>query len=96
MVVVKHKPDTSASRIRSTLYKGYSGELPDPSTLNPLPANADMEPDSLPLICRMNITSDKPLVDSIFGKSTGGAYKTRSPTNQILLPSIIRITCHTN
>ncbi|CAM4550324.1 unnamed protein product [Leuciscus chuanchicus] len=69
MVVVKPKPGaTSASGIRSTLYKGYSGELPDPSTLNPLPAYADMEPDSLPLICRMNITSDKPLVDSIFGK----------------------------
>ncbi|KAK6326607.1 hypothetical protein J4Q44_G00022520 [Coregonus suidteri] len=39
MVVVKPKPDaTPASRIRSTLYKGYSGELPDPSPLNPLPA----------------------------------------------------------
>ncbi|CAB1348359.1 unnamed protein product [Coregonus sp. 'balchen'] len=67
MVVVKPKPDaTPASGIRSTLYKGYSGELPDPSNLNPLPAYANMEPDSLPLICRMNITSDKPLVDSIF------------------------------
>ncbi|CAB1315050.1 unnamed protein product [Coregonus sp. 'balchen'] len=74
MVVVKPKPDaTPASGIRSTLYKGYSGELPDPSTLNPLPAYADMEPDSLPLICRMNITSDKPLVDSIFGKVQTGS-----------------------
>ncbi|XDV26738.1 hypothetical protein PO909_030373 [Leuciscus waleckii] len=74
MVVVKPKPGaTSASGIRSTLYKGYSGELPDPSTLNPLPAYADMEPDSLPLICRMNITSDKPLVDSIFGKVQTGS-----------------------
>ncbi|CAB1313276.1 unnamed protein product [Coregonus sp. 'balchen'] len=74
MVVVKPKPDaTPASRIRSTLYKGYSGELPDPSTLNPLPAYADMEPDSLPFICRMNITSDKPLVDSIFGKVQTGS-----------------------
>ncbi|CAB1314609.1 unnamed protein product [Coregonus sp. 'balchen'] len=74
MVVVKPKPDaTPASRIRSTLYKGYSGELPDPSTLNPLPAYADMEPDSLPLLCRMNITSDKPLVDSIFGKVQTGS-----------------------
>ncbi|XP_030274784.1 uncharacterized protein LOC115582749 isoform X2 [Sparus aurata] len=74
MVVVKPKPDaTSASGIRSTLYKGYSSELPDPSTLNPLPAYADMEPDSLPLICSMNITSDKPLVDSIFGKVQTGS-----------------------
>ncbi|KAK6316809.1 hypothetical protein J4Q44_G00122090 [Coregonus suidteri] len=74
MVVVKPKPDaTPASGIRSTLYKGYSCELPDPSTLNPLSAYADMEPDSLPLICRMNITSDKPLVDSIFGKVQTGS-----------------------
>ncbi|CAB1321287.1 unnamed protein product [Coregonus sp. 'balchen'] len=74
MVVVKPKPDaTPASGIRSTLYKGYSGEIPDPSTLNPLPAYADMEPDSLPLIYRMNITSDKPLVDSIFGKVQNGS-----------------------
>ena len=58
---------------RSTLNKGHSGELPDPSTLNPLPAYADMEPDSLPLICRMNITSDKPIVDSIFGKVQTGS-----------------------
>ena len=32
-----------------------------------------MEPDCLPLIYRMNITSDKPLVDSIFGKVQTGS-----------------------
>ena len=34
---------------RSTLYKSYSSELPDPSILNPLPAYADMEPDQMHL-----------------------------------------------
>ncbi|KAK0152979.1 hypothetical protein N1851_005346 [Merluccius polli] len=85
MVVVKPKPGTnqpptSASGIRSTLYKGYSGELPDPSTLNPQSAYADMDAGFLPLICTMNISSEKPLVDSIFGKvQTGNILSYQHP-----------------
>ncbi|KTG33275.1 hypothetical protein cypCar_00020201 [Cyprinus carpio] len=72
MVVVKPKPGaTSASGIRSSLYKAYSGELPDPSTLDPKAVYADFKPGSLPLICTMNLSPDKPLVESIFGKARG-------------------------
>ncbi|XP_076832990.1 uncharacterized protein LOC143477972 [Brachyhypopomus gauderio] len=70
MVVLKPKPGaTTASGVRSTLFKGYSGELPHPATLNPGPVYAGMKADSLPLICTMNISPDKQLVDSIFGKA---------------------------
>ncbi|KAF4111626.1 hypothetical protein G5714_008657 [Onychostoma macrolepis] len=69
MVVMKPKPGaTSASGIRSALYKAYSLELPVPSTLDPKAAYADFKPDSLPLICKINLSPDKPLVDSVFGK----------------------------
>ncbi|CAK6965169.1 uncharacterized protein LOC117507242 isoform X3 [Scomber scombrus] len=57
----------------SNLYKGYSGEFPDPSTLNHGPAYAGMDAESLPLICKVNISADKPLVDSIFGKVQAGS-----------------------
>ncbi|XP_049924428.1 uncharacterized protein LOC126404989 [Epinephelus moara] len=74
MVVVKPKLGaTSSSGIRSALYKGYSGELPDPATLYPNTAYADFNPDSLPLICTLDISPDKPLVDSIFGKVQAGS-----------------------
>ncbi|KAL6460785.1 hypothetical protein MHYP_G00307510 [Metynnis hypsauchen] len=74
MVVLKPKPGaTTASGVRSTLFKGYSGELPHPATLNPGPVYAGMKADSLPLICTMNISPDKPLVDSIFGKVQVGS-----------------------
>ncbi|KAI2649908.1 Telomere repeats-binding bouquet formation protein 1 [Labeo rohita] len=66
MVVAKPKPGaTSASGVRFALYKAYS-ELPDPSTLDPKAAYADFKPDSVHLICPMNLSSDKPLVDFIF------------------------------
>uniref|UniRef100_A0A3B1IZ95 SWIM-type domain-containing protein n=1 Tax=Astyanax mexicanus TaxID=7994 RepID=A0A3B1IZ95_ASTMX len=74
MVVLKPKPGaTTASGVRSTLYKGYSGELPHPATLNPRPVYAGMKAESLPLICTMNISADKPLVDSVFGKVQAGS-----------------------
>ncbi|XP_076841765.1 uncharacterized protein LOC143485935 isoform X1 [Brachyhypopomus gauderio] len=74
MVVLKPKPGaTTASGVRSILFKGYSGELPHPATLNPGPVYAGMKADSLPLICTMNISPDKPLVDSIFGKVQVGS-----------------------
>ncbi|CAM4708699.1 unnamed protein product [Leuciscus chuanchicus] len=64
MVVMKPKPGaTSASGNRSSLYKAYSGELPDLSTLDPKAAYADFKPGYLPLICIMNLSPDKPLVD---------------------------------
>ncbi|XP_076845901.1 uncharacterized protein LOC143491083 isoform X4 [Brachyhypopomus gauderio] len=68
MVVLKPKPGATTASGVSTLFKGYSGELPHPATLNPGPVYAGMKADSLPLICTMNISPDKPLVDSIFGK----------------------------
>uniref|UniRef100_A0A8C1CNC2 SWIM-type domain-containing protein n=1 Tax=Cyprinus carpio carpio TaxID=630221 RepID=A0A8C1CNC2_CYPCA len=84
MVVVKPKPGaTSASGIRSSLYKAYSGELPDPSTLDPKAVYADFKPGSLPLICTMNLSPDKPLVESIFGKVQAGSilsYQHPPPT----------------
>ncbi|RXN25349.1 hypothetical protein ROHU_021550 [Labeo rohita] len=70
MVVAKPKPGaTSASGVRFALYKAYS-ELPDPSTLDPKAAYADFKPDSVHLICPMNLSSDKPLVDFIFNLLT--------------------------
>ncbi|XP_029991497.1 uncharacterized protein LOC115420401 [Sphaeramia orbicularis] len=74
VVVVKPKPGaTTASGVRSALYKAFSDKLPDPFTLNPGPAYAGMKVESLPLICKMNISADKPLVDSIFGKVQAGS-----------------------
>ncbi|XP_076853499.1 uncharacterized protein LOC143508743 isoform X1 [Brachyhypopomus gauderio] len=74
MVVLKPKPGaTTASGVRSTLFKGYCGDLPHPATLNPGPVYAGMKADSLPLIYTMNISPDKPLVDSIFGKVQVGS-----------------------
>nr|XP_015830440.2 uncharacterized protein LOC107395558 isoform X2 [Nothobranchius furzeri]XP_015830441.2 uncharacterized protein LOC107395558 isoform X2 [Nothobranchius furzeri] len=74
MVVLKPKPGvTTASGVGSTLYKSYGGELPHPATLNPGPAYAGMTAKSLPLICTMNISADKPLVDSLFGKVQAGS-----------------------
>ncbi|KAF4078706.1 hypothetical protein AMELA_G00202020 [Ameiurus melas] len=74
MVVLKPKPGaTSASGIRSALYRAYSGELPDPSSLDPKAAYADFKPGSLPLTCTMNLSPDKPLVDSIFNKVQAGS-----------------------
>ncbi|MED6245234.1 hypothetical protein ATANTOWER_000494 [Ataeniobius toweri] len=74
IAVLKSKPGaTTASGLRSTLYKAYSGELPHLATLNPGPAYAGMKAESLPLICTMNISADKPLVDSIFGKVQVGS-----------------------
>ncbi|KAJ8368736.1 hypothetical protein SKAU_G00087640 [Synaphobranchus kaupii] len=84
MVVVKPKPGaTTSSGIRSALYKGYSGELPDPSSLDTKAAYAGFKPDSTPLICTMDISPDKPLVDSIFGKVQAGSilsYQHPPPT----------------
>lgn len=84
MVVVKPKPGaTSASGIRSSLYKAYSGELPDPSTLDPKAVYTDFKQGSLPLICTMNLSPDKPLVESIFGKVQAGSilsYQHPPPT----------------
>ncbi|MED6256438.1 hypothetical protein ATANTOWER_026152 [Ataeniobius toweri] len=58
MVVLKPKLGaTTASGLRSTLYKAYSGELPHPATLNPGPAYAGMKSESLPLICTSPLTS---------------------------------------
>ncbi|XP_070406716.1 uncharacterized protein [Nothobranchius furzeri] len=89
MVVVKPKPGaTSSSGVRSALYKGYSGELPDPATLNPTAVYTDFDPDSLPLICSMNISPDKPLVDSIFGKVQAGSilsYQHPPPTSDCVI-----------
>ncbi|XP_076851258.1 uncharacterized protein LOC143501972 [Brachyhypopomus gauderio] len=69
MVVLKPKPGATTASGVSTLFKGYSGELPHRATLNPGPVYAGKKADSLPLICTMNISPDKPLVDSIFGKT---------------------------
>ncbi|KAK7916290.1 hypothetical protein WMY93_012051 [Mugilogobius chulae] len=74
MVVIKARPGaTATSGIRSSLYQAYKGELPVPSTLNPTAYYAGFEPDTLPLICKMNISADKPLVDSAFGKVQAGS-----------------------
>ncbi|KAK7939414.1 hypothetical protein WMY93_002740 [Mugilogobius chulae] len=74
MVVKKAKPGSSStSGIRSTLYQAYSGELPVPSTLNPQAHYNGVDPEDLPLICHMNISADKPLVDSVFGKVQAGS-----------------------
>ncbi|KAK2872166.1 hypothetical protein Q8A67_022063 [Cirrhinus molitorella] len=78
---VKPKPGaTSSSGIRSA---PIQGELPVPSTLDPKAAYADFKPDSLPLICTMNLSPDKPLLDSIFGKVQAGSilsYQHPPPT----------------
>lgn len=44
-----------------------------PSTLNPTAHYAGFALDSLPMICKMNINADKPLVDSMFGKVQAGS-----------------------
>ncbi|XP_034037280.1 uncharacterized protein LOC117520085 isoform X2 [Thalassophryne amazonica] len=89
MVVLKPKPGaTTTSGIRSTLYKAYIGVLPHPATLNPGPAYAGMEAESLTLICTMNISADKPLVDSIFGKVQAGSilsYQPQPPSDSVVI-----------
>ncbi|KAF7228129.1 transcript variant X1 [Nothobranchius furzeri] len=89
MVVVKPKPGaTSSSGVRSALYKGYRGELDVTATLNPTAVYTDFDPDSLPLICSVNISPDKPLVDSIFGKVQAGSilsYQHPPPTSDCVI-----------
>ncbi|KAL1007424.1 hypothetical protein UPYG_G00086610 [Umbra pygmaea] len=74
VVIRKQKPSGSSKvGIRSVLYKGIMGDLPDLSSLDVAGVYADFPPETAPVITRMAISSGKPLVDSALGRVQAGS-----------------------
>ncbi|KAG5844182.1 hypothetical protein ANANG_G00158960 [Anguilla anguilla] len=75
MVVLSAGPKERkmAEGLKSNLYKGVSGDLPDLSILRVSEVYNSFSSDVAPLITTMRISSEVPLVDSIFGKVQEGS-----------------------
>ncbi|XP_046899139.1 uncharacterized protein LOC124482709 [Hypomesus transpacificus] len=75
MAVLSAKPKCRATKdgVRSTLYKGLSGDLPDLSVLRVTEAYKDFSMAEAPMICSMGISCEIPLVDSALGKVQAGS-----------------------
>ncbi|XP_056431624.1 uncharacterized protein LOC130393647 isoform X2 [Gadus chalcogrammus] len=75
MAVISAKPKArkTTEGVRSKLYKGLHGELPDLSVLRVSEVYKDFAAADRPMICSMGITEDIPLVDSLFGKVQHGS-----------------------
>ncbi|XP_038131787.1 uncharacterized protein LOC119777080 [Cyprinodon tularosa] len=70
MTVLSAKPKRrkTTEGVRSTLYKGVHGDLPDLSVLRLSEPYKDFSPTDLPIICSMGISAEIPQVDSVFDK----------------------------
>ncbi|XP_037535870.1 uncharacterized protein LOC119412904 isoform X1 [Nematolebias whitei] len=75
MTVLSAKPKSGATTegVRSTLYKGLSGDLPDLSVLRVSEMYEDFAAADAPMICSMGISHEFPLVDSALGKVQAGS-----------------------
>ncbi|XP_037552279.1 uncharacterized protein LOC119428679 [Nematolebias whitei] len=75
MTVLSAKPKSGATTegVRSTLYKGLSGDLPDLSVLRVSEVYEDFAAADAPMICSMGISHEFPLVDSALGKVQAGS-----------------------
>nr|XP_055034705.1 uncharacterized protein LOC129422685 [Misgurnus anguillicaudatus] len=75
MAVLSAKPKRRATTegVRSTLYKGLTGDLPDLSVLQVTEVFKDFSKDDTPMICSLGISSEIPLVDSTLGKVQAGS-----------------------
>lgn len=83
MAVLSAKPKKrkTSEGVRSKLYKGLQGELPDLSVLNLSEVYKDFPQDHLPMVCSMVISKDVPQVDSLFGKvQMGSVLSYQQPT----------------
>ncbi|CAM4537229.1 unnamed protein product [Leuciscus chuanchicus] len=68
MVVVKPvQGRMGKGGLRSTLYRGMTGPLPDLSVLRVAEVYSGLDPLDMPLVTTMGMSIDKPLVDSEFG-----------------------------
>ncbi|XP_046873725.1 uncharacterized protein LOC124466095 [Hypomesus transpacificus] len=75
MAVLSTKQKCRATKdgVRSTLYKGLSGDLPDLSVLRVTEGYKDFPTAEAPMICSMGISCEIPLVDSALGKVQAGS-----------------------
>ncbi|KAK0153218.1 hypothetical protein N1851_005090 [Merluccius polli] len=75
MVIISARPRERrlAEGIRSNLYKGVSCPLPDISTLKVQEAYHGLRSDEAPMITAMAVSSDVPLVESMFGPVQEGS-----------------------
>ncbi|XP_056147732.1 serine/threonine-protein kinase VRK2 isoform X2 [Lampris incognitus] len=75
MAALSPKPKCRATTggVRSTLYKGLHGDLPDLSVLQVTDVYKDFPVAEAPMICSMGISCDIPLVDSALGKVQAGS-----------------------
>ncbi|KAG1930738.1 hypothetical protein F2P79_022067 [Pimephales promelas] len=75
MVIISARPKERrlAEGIRSNLYKGVSCPLPDISTLKVQEAYHGLNADEAPMITAMAISSNVPLVESMFGPVQEGS-----------------------
>ncbi|KAK7136687.1 hypothetical protein R3I93_016893 [Phoxinus phoxinus] len=68
MVITKPVANRSAQGgVRSGLYRGMVGPLPDSCMFRVEEAYAEFSPEDKPLVTSMNMSPDKPLVESAFG-----------------------------
>ncbi|KAK7151608.1 hypothetical protein R3I94_008063 [Phoxinus phoxinus] len=68
MVITKPVANRSAQGgVRSGLYRGMVGPLPDSCMFKVEEAYAEFSPEDKPLVTTMNMSPDKPLVESAFG-----------------------------
>ncbi|XP_051977939.1 uncharacterized protein LOC127639768 [Xyrauchen texanus] len=75
MVIISARPKERrlAEGIRSNLYKGVICPLPDISTLKVQEAYHGLSADEAPMITAMAISSDVPLIESMFGPVQEGS-----------------------
>lgn len=75
MAVLSAKPKEreTTEGVRSTLYKGLTGDLPDLSVLRVTEVYKDFPAAEAPMICSMGITCEVPLVESALGMVQAGS-----------------------
>ncbi|CAM4607876.1 unnamed protein product [Leuciscus chuanchicus] len=75
MAVLSAKPKRRATTegVRSTLYKGLTGDLPDLSVLQVTEVYKDFSKADAPMICSLGISCEILLVDSALGKVQAGS-----------------------
>ncbi|CAM4611183.1 unnamed protein product [Leuciscus chuanchicus] len=69
----KSRPKATTQGIRSTLYKGLRGDLPDLSVLRVTETYADFSRAESLMVCSMNISCEVPLVNSALGMVQAGS-----------------------
>ncbi|XP_048014100.1 uncharacterized protein LOC125246981 isoform X2 [Megalobrama amblycephala] len=73
MVITKPVPNRTAQGGVSGLYRGMVGVLPDPCMFRVVEAYAEFTLEDKPLVTTMNMSPEKPLVESAFGMVQEGS-----------------------